>query len=548
VVPSTLHATIAARVDRLGGSAKRTLSAASAIGSRFSADLVSRLVEETDLPTLVGAELIDQVMFTPRAEYTFRHPLIRTVAYESQLRSTRSDLHRRLATTIEIDEPELADENAALIAEHLRAAGDLHAAYNWHMRAATWSMYRDLGAAKTSWQRARDIADMLADDDPNRLSMRIAPRTLLCGSAWRSGGDFAESTFDELRELAEAAGDKASLAVGMASRLTTLTFTDRITESAQLAADFVTLVESIGQPEVSVALMPAALQAGLKAGAATETLRLARRLIDLTGGDPRMGNLVVGSPLALILVFAGFAEAMLGRPGFRGTLDAAIATAGPVDATCFASAVMYKHCLITLGAVAPDEASARDAELALSTTARTGDRTAHANGLIAQGVIDFHRGGPHTDAGLTLLKQVRQFGYSIHRSYITLADVHFAMHNLRIGDSDGAIDIAGSVIDRLLTSGDGIWLGKVTEILVEALLMRGSDTDVEAARRAVERLEAFDGDPAVVLFEVSALRCRALLAGAAGDADGYREHADRYRRRARECGYAGHIALADLLA
>ena len=77
-VPSTLHATIAARVDRLHPTAKRTLNAAAAIGSRFSGDLVTRLVDETDLPArhiLVDAELIDQVMFTPRAEYAFRHPL-----------------------------------------------------------------------------------------------------------------------------------------------------------------------------------------------------------------------------------------------------------------------------------------------------------------------------------------------------------------------------------------------------------------------------------------------------------------------------------------
>ena len=117
-MPSTLHATIAARVDRLDAAAKRTLNAAAAIGSRFSADLVARLVDHTDLPALVAAELIDQVVFTPRAGYEFRHPLIRTVAYDSQLKSSRADLHRRLATAIELNDPASTDENAALIATH----------------------------------------------------------------------------------------------------------------------------------------------------------------------------------------------------------------------------------------------------------------------------------------------------------------------------------------------------------------------------------------------------------------------------------------------
>ncbi len=70
------------------------------------------------------------------------------MAYESQLKSDRAQLHRRLAAAIEQHDPDSADENAALIAEHLEAAGDLHAAYGWHMRAATWATNRDIAAAR----------------------------------------------------------------------------------------------------------------------------------------------------------------------------------------------------------------------------------------------------------------------------------------------------------------------------------------------------------------------------------------------------------------
>ena len=107
------------------------------------------------------------------------------MAYESQLKSDRAQWHRRLAAAIESREPESAEENAALIAEHLQAAGDLHAAYGWHMRAATWATNRDIAAARLSWERARKIADALPAEDPERTAMRIAPRTMLCGFAWR---------------------------------------------------------------------------------------------------------------------------------------------------------------------------------------------------------------------------------------------------------------------------------------------------------------------------------------------------------------------------
>jgi tetratricopeptide (TPR) repeat protein len=180
-VPATVQATIAARIDRLNPKAKRTLSAAAVIGAMFSRDLLETLGVDPALDDLVGGELIDQVSFTQQPEYVFHHPLIRTVAYEAQLRSDRAALHRRLAAVIEARSPASADENAALIAEHLEAAGDLPAAYGWHMCAGTWATNRDVAAAWQSWERARKIADALPADDPSRAAMRIAPRTML---AW----------------------------------------------------------------------------------------------------------------------------------------------------------------------------------------------------------------------------------------------------------------------------------------------------------------------------------------------------------------------------
>ena len=152
------------------------------IGARFGPQLLAALGIDAALDELLDAELIDQVRFTPHAEYAFRHPLIRAVAYESQLKSDRAQWHRRLATAIESGSPESVEHNAALIAEHLESAGDLHAAYGWHMRAAAWSTNRDVAAARLSWERARRIADRLPADDPDQLSMRIAPRTMLCAT------------------------------------------------------------------------------------------------------------------------------------------------------------------------------------------------------------------------------------------------------------------------------------------------------------------------------------------------------------------------------
>ena len=215
-VPATLQATIAARIDRLDPKAKRTLSAAAVVGSRFRLDLLTVLGVEPVVDDLVAAQLIDQVRFTRQPEYVFHHPLIRAVAYEAQLKSDRSALHRRVAAAIEPRDPDSVDENAALIAEHLEAAGDLRAAYAWHMRAGKWLANRDIAAAWLSWQRASRVADALPTDGPDTTAMRIAARTLLCANAFRVHADISGGLFEELRQLCAAAGDKSSLAIGMA--------------------------------------------------------------------------------------------------------------------------------------------------------------------------------------------------------------------------------------------------------------------------------------------------------------------------------------------
>ena len=207
-VPATLQATIAARIDRLNSGAKRTLNAASVIGARFGAGLLAALGVDAVVDELLSAELIDQVRFTPSAEYAFHHPLIRAVAYESQLKADRAEWHRRLAAAIESREPESAEQNAALIAEHLQAAGDLHTAYGWHMRAATWATNRDIAAARLSWERARKIADALPAEDPERTAMRIAPRTMLCAIACRVRMSVAGDRFENCGSCAPPRGTR----------------------------------------------------------------------------------------------------------------------------------------------------------------------------------------------------------------------------------------------------------------------------------------------------------------------------------------------------
>jgi hypothetical protein len=548
-VPATVQATIAARIDRLAPAAKRTLSAAAVIGSRFSLDLLETLGIDPLLQDLLGAELIDQVRFTRGLEYVFHHPLIRTVAYESQLKSDRAELHRRLAAAIEAGEPGSVDEYAALIAEHLEAAGDLHAAYGWHMRAATWATNRDIAAAQLSWERAEKIADALPADDAHRAAMRIAPRTMLCGTAYRVHMYVARDRLEELRALCTAAGDKVSLAIGMAALVLDHAYQDRVREASQLASEAMALIESIGDPTLTVGLSIAPIYAKMEDAEFSDVLQWSQTVIDLADGDPSKGNLFFGSPLALAFTSRALARYCLGRPGWRDDQRHGLAMTRSADPLSYATVATYVYLGIAFGVLRPDDSVLHEIEDALRIAERSADDLALDFTRWTLGVALVHRQtAAERDPGEKLLAEV---GAEYLRRRQNLCDlpvvnVYLAREIARRGDRDEALPLLRAAADHLFRDGKLLaWGLPATGVLVETLLDRASKSDVAEADAAITRLAAAPPDEELVIREVWLLRLHALLAHAKGDDTAYRDYRDRYRAMARTLGFEGHIAWAE---
>jgi hypothetical protein len=500
----------------------------------------------------VSGEFIDQITFTRQPEYVFHHPLVRTVAYESQLKSDRAELHRRVAGAIQSRDPASADENAALIAEHLEAAGDLHGAYGWHMRAATWATNRDINAAWLSWERATTLADALPADDPNRAAMRIAPRTMLCGIAFRVHVNVAGDRFDELRELCTAAGDKASLAIAMAGLVLDHGFHDRVREASRLASEAMALIESVGDPTLTVGLSFAAIYAKFESAEWSDVLRWSQRVIDLADGDPSKGNLLFGSPLALAFTTRAMARYCLGRPGWRDDQRHGLAMARSADPLSHAVVVTYVYFPgIPLGVVRSDDSVVRGIEDALRIAERSGDDFALALARATLGVALVHR---QTDAdrdrGQTLLAELSEV--FLRRGYmlgdLPLVEVYAARERARCGDRDDAIPLMPAAVDDLIREGQLLgWGIPATGVLVETLLDRGADGDVVEAEAAITRLADAPADDGLVIREIWLLRLRALLARAHGDAAAYAHFRDRYRDMATSLGFEGHIEWAEAM-
>ena len=346
-VPSTLQAAIAARIDRLGAPAKHALYAGAVIGARFSLDLLSAVLAETGengtaIAELQRGELIDQVGFARRAEYAFRHPLIRAVAYASQLRTRRAELHRRVAVVIEESNTELADQNAALIAEHREAAGELRVAFDWHMRAAAWC-----GQPRLSPQPASvgSAPVMLPTDCPSttptarRGASHPAPSFAEPPCGWQASG--RGYRLRGTAELCVAAGDRRSLAMGMAGQVAVLAGHRRLREAAEQSSELIALVEEIGDRALTVGLLSAAIYAKAEVGEVTEALRLAQRVIDSSDGDPHMSHLVMGSPLEMATRNRGLTRLCLGIRGWRSDFDEAVRLAASSTPMARAGATLY---------------------------------------------------------------------------------------------------------------------------------------------------------------------------------------------------------------
>jgi class 3 adenylate cyclase len=551
-VPATLQATIAARIDRLDPKAKRTLGAASVLGSRFNIDMLTVLGADPVVADLVAAHLIDQVSFTRQPDYVFHHPLIRTVAYESQLKSDRAELHRRVAAAIEPHDPAAADENAALIAEHLQAAGDLRTAYDWHMRAATWATNRDIAAAQLSWERAQNIADSIPADDHDRVALRIAPRTMLCGIAWRVHMNVAGARFDELRQLCTAAGDQASLALGMAGLVMDHANHGRMREASQLASEAWDLAESIGDPTLTVGLSFPVIYAKMESGDWPTVLRWSQRVIELAAGDPSKGNMIFGSPLAAACATRALAGCFLGRSGWRDDQRHGLAIARSADPVSYATVFGWVYNPgIALGVLGPDDCAIGDIEDALRIAERSGDDLALALAGVTLGDALVHRpSADDRDRGEKLLAEVSDVflrrGHNLGE--LPIVNVYLARERARRGGSDEALPLMRAAVDDLIHAGQLLaWGIPATSALVEALLDRGADGDMAEAEAAIERLTVTVANESLAMRDIWLLRMHALLARALGDEPAYRDYRDRYRAMATALGFDGHTRWAEAM-
>jgi len=141
-VPVTLHASLMARLDRLGPAVREVAQIGAAVGREFSYELLEAAAASPDpaelrpaVTRLVDAGLVFQRGALPQATFLFKHALVQDAAYSTLLRAARQHLHGRIAVVLEDQFSDLVQAQPELLARHLTEAGLSERAIDYWLKA-----------------------------------------------------------------------------------------------------------------------------------------------------------------------------------------------------------------------------------------------------------------------------------------------------------------------------------------------------------------------------------------------------------------------------
>jgi class 3 adenylate cyclase/tetratricopeptide (TPR) repeat protein len=218
-VPPRLHASLMARLDRLGA-AKGVAQIGATIGREFSYDLLASVAQKTDeelraaCSRLSNAGLAFCLGTPPHATFLFKHALVRDAAYASLLRTRRQQLNASIASALEAHWPEIVAKQPERLAQHWAEAGSTDKAIIYWALAGRQSIARHAMIEAAAQARKGLVLLETFPDGPTRWRRELELQSLLGGALNASIGAAAPETGDayaRARVLGERVGDVAAL-------------------------------------------------------------------------------------------------------------------------------------------------------------------------------------------------------------------------------------------------------------------------------------------------------------------------------------------------
>jgi predicted ATPase len=219
-IPPTLHASLMARLDRLGPAAKEAAQIGAAIGREFTYELLAAVSPRRELECgralelLVGSGLVFQRGVPPQASYLFKHALVQDAAYGALLRGARQTLHARIAEVLESRFPERVGSEPALLARHCAEAGLIEKAVEYFSKAGKQAIARSaMAEAVAMLRKALALLGGLSDGPVrwrHELALRAALGVALIAVQGYSASETGE-VYARARVLCDRLGDMRAL-------------------------------------------------------------------------------------------------------------------------------------------------------------------------------------------------------------------------------------------------------------------------------------------------------------------------------------------------
>jgi class 3 adenylate cyclase/tetratricopeptide (TPR) repeat protein len=371
-IPSTLQASLMARLDHIG-EARETAKVAAALGREFSFDLLSAVVPDRDAGTLrremdalAAADLVVPVAPPPRDTHAFRHVLIQDAAYGTLLRAERRALHERIARAIQARFPEIAATEPEVVADHFTKAELWEAAARSWLDAGRravrgWALVE---AAKHLTEGIR-IAGLLSPS-PARERLELELNLELGPVMMGASGYASEASLDVFRRaapLVKAVGSVSEHLLTVLGLFNVHYGRAELAEALALAQEYHTLADlhGVDRGRAHVLLGQSHVAMGAFAEAALE---FERSLVVFAAAPENAARLdIFGSQQVVSLAFAAGAYYALGRAEEgRAALAQSIARARQMEHPLSIALALVTDLLTPIpGGLDPDPARAEAA-------------------------------------------------------------------------------------------------------------------------------------------------------------------------------------------
>jgi class 3 adenylate cyclase/predicted ATPase len=486
-VPASLHASLMARLDRLGP-AKEVAQIGAAIGREFSHALLAAVVRKPEaelasaLDRLIAAGLLFRQGVPPHANYLFKHALVQDAAYGTLLREPRRALHANIVEALENQFADIAESQPELLARHCTEAGLIEKAAALWGKAGQRSLARS-ALVEAAAQLTRALEQIAASPGTPALRReQIKLQVALANALMHVKGYSApepKAAIEQARvfiERAEALGEVPEDPLVLFSVLygywaaSVVTFNGDV--CCDLAAQFLTLAQKqgaraplmIGHRIMGHSLFHGGQFAEARAhydkGIALYDPAEHRSLATPFGQDTRVA----------ILSYRSLALCLLGYPETaRADVDQAISEAREIDN---AATLMFALCVSSFAPLLSGNyaiATARNQEL-IAVSEKKGALFWKASGMLQQGWL-FALTGKAADAVEMITAGLTAFRSTGSTFFMQSHLSNLASANVELGHFDEARRCIGEAMTAIETTKERVWEAETNRVAGEIALM-----------------------------------------------------------------------------